>query len=582
MATERLPDTFVVHDGTELVYANPAFCTLLGVQSQEQLIGTSLLDLVTSEYQKQLSNQIDQLENNDAPALGVTVELQTVTGQSQRAIVVSSLVEWEGNEHIQSTVLPIAGIDSESRRLLYDQAMDEAPVGITIADPSQPDNPLIYVNDGFCELTGYERDEVLGRNCRFLQGEATRDEPVAQMRTAIDAEEPVAVELRNYRKDGSMFWSRVTITPIRDEAGAVINWFGYQEDITAEKRYEYDLSLFKTQAEASDKMVVVTDAEGIIEYVNPAFERLTGYSAAEATGQTPAIINTDQQDEEFYAQLWENITAGEVWEAELTNQTKYGELFTVNQKIIPVTDEYGEITHFVGIEQDITENKLTTQTLDVLNRVLRHNLRNSLNAIDGHAALLEEDTLDSTARKESVAAIRNQAKSMQKIADQIAQIRAIWDPTNIRSSWETLDMVSLVETYQRQYPDATIQFSGVPDANIDVQNAELLKMALDEAVTNAIKHSEDSPREVRIIVEGDADNNRLQIRVADTGPGIPDIERQAIESDEETPLGHGSGIGLWLMNWITTALRGEMTVADNEPQGSIITFQLPTGPEAIN
>ena len=579
MSAETGPDSFVIHSGMELVYANPAFCTLLGAQSQEQLIGSSLTDLVAADCRTTLSEHVARIEDEDAPALGLTVEFQTFTNQSQRAIVVSSLVEWDGTERVQTSVFPIAGKGAESRRLLNARAVDDAPIGITISDPSQSDNPLIHVNDGFCDLTGYPRDEILGQNCRFLQGEATREEPVAQMRAAIDAEEPVTVELRNYRKDGTMFWNRVTITPIRDESGTVTNWLGYQQDITAEKRYEHDLSLFKQQAEGANKAILITDAEGTIEYVNPAFEELTGYSAAEAVGQTSSILKSGQQDEEFYAELWEQITAGEVWEAELTNQTKQGELFEVEQKIIPVADAYGEITHFVAIEQDVTENVLTTQTLDVLNRVLRHNLRNSLNAIDGHAELLEDEELDPEARQASVAAIRNQTASLKKIAEKTAEIRSVWDPTDPHRAWDRLDIRSLVETYQRQYPDANITCPAEENASIDVQNTELFEIALDEAVTNAIEHADQSPAEVTITIQREPDASQLRIRVADNGPGIPELERQTIESGEETPLSHSLGIDLWVMKWITTSLGGELTIEDNEPRGSIVTFHLPVGPE---
>jgi PAS domain S-box-containing protein len=121
-----------------------------------------------------------------------------------------------------------------------DRAMDAAPVGITISDPSQEDNPLIYVNDRFTELTGYTEEEVCGSNCRFLQGEHTNPESVARMREAIDDEEPVTAELRNYRKDGTEFYNRVSIAPVHGEDGEVVNYVGFQQDITEEKEREQE------------------------------------------------------------------------------------------------------------------------------------------------------------------------------------------------------------------------------------------------------------------------------------------------------------------------------------------------------
>ncbi|ELZ38863.1 HTR-like protein [Halorubrum tebenquichense DSM 14210] len=115
------------------------------------------------------------------------------------------------------------------------RALDEAPVGITITDPQQDDNPMVYVNDRFVEMTGYDREESIGVNCRFLQGPDTEEASVQQLRDAIDADEPTSVELLNYRKDGTEFWNRVSIAPISDADGTVTHWVGFQEDITAFK-----------------------------------------------------------------------------------------------------------------------------------------------------------------------------------------------------------------------------------------------------------------------------------------------------------------------------------------------------------
>ena len=118
------------------------------------------------------------------------------------------------------------------------RALDEAPVGITISDPDRPDNPMVYVNDEFVDMTGYDRDAAVGVNCRFLQGPDTDEAPVARMREAIDAGEPTTAELLNYRKDGTEFWNRVSIAPIRDDDGTVTEWVGFQEDITAFRERE--------------------------------------------------------------------------------------------------------------------------------------------------------------------------------------------------------------------------------------------------------------------------------------------------------------------------------------------------------
>lgn len=112
------------------------------------------------------------------------------------------------------------------------RAVDTAPIGVTLSDPTMEDNPLVYVNDGFVDLTGYSRAEATGRNCRFLQGENTDPDTVASIRRAIDAEEPVSAVVRNYRADGTEFWNNLEIAPVRNATGEVINYIGFQQDVT--------------------------------------------------------------------------------------------------------------------------------------------------------------------------------------------------------------------------------------------------------------------------------------------------------------------------------------------------------------
>jgi PAS domain S-box-containing protein len=118
---------------------------------------------------------------------------------------------------------------------LKDRALAATFEGITIADAGLPDNPLIYANAGFERLTGYPVSEVLGRNCRFLQGPGTDPEAVAALRTAVREKRAVTVQLLNYRKDGTPFWNRLSITPVLDASGAVTHFIGVQSDVTVEK-----------------------------------------------------------------------------------------------------------------------------------------------------------------------------------------------------------------------------------------------------------------------------------------------------------------------------------------------------------
>jgi PAS domain S-box-containing protein len=136
---------------------------------------------------------------------------------------------------------------------LKDRALAATAEGITIADANLPDQPLIYANAGFERLTGYSVAEVLGRNCRFLQGPGTDPATVDTLRTAIREQREVTVQLLNYRKDRTPFWNRLSITPVQDSSGAVTHFIGVQSDVTAEKEARDALQKANERLEAASE-----------------------------------------------------------------------------------------------------------------------------------------------------------------------------------------------------------------------------------------------------------------------------------------------------------------------------------------
>lgn len=120
-----------------------------------------------------------------------------------------------------------------------------------LTDPSGEDNPIIFANDAFLRLTGYDRDEVMGRNCRFLQGPETDPEAVRIVREAIAVDEEVSVDMLNYRKDGTPFWNALFISPVRGETGKTRYFFAAQMDVSGRKRDEFQAFDARTSAEAA-------------------------------------------------------------------------------------------------------------------------------------------------------------------------------------------------------------------------------------------------------------------------------------------------------------------------------------------
>jgi len=155
---------------------------------------------------------------------------------------------------------------------LKTRTMDEAPVGITIADATETEMPLVYANAAFERITGYPPAYAVGRNCRFLQGAGTRDAPVARMRDAIESGESTTVELRNYRRDGELFWNEVTIAPLRDDEGAVAYYVGFQQDVTRRKRAERAAArrAARIERERAAQELLVERVDGVVANVTAA------------------------------------------------------------------------------------------------------------------------------------------------------------------------------------------------------------------------------------------------------------------------------------------------------------------------
>jgi PAS domain S-box-containing protein len=144
---------------------------------------------------------------------------------------------------------------SKAQLHLKNRALAATAEGITISDARLPDNPLIYANAGFERLTGYSVDEVLGRNCRFLQGPATDEATLDDLRAAIREQREITVQLLNYRKDGAAFWNRLSITPVRDSSGVVTHFIGVQSDVTAEKNAQDALQRANQQLEDANRSI---------------------------------------------------------------------------------------------------------------------------------------------------------------------------------------------------------------------------------------------------------------------------------------------------------------------------------------
>ena len=226
-----------------------------------------------------------------------------------------------------------------------------------------------------------------------------REQAVGARRAALAEGRNHSLEYRVLAADGRQVWLYDTAHVVLDEEGHPSQLRGVAIDSSKEKLAQAERMLLITAIEQSAEGILITDAKGTIEYVNPAFSRVSGYSRAEALGKNPRILKSGKQGEAYYKRLWSTIRGGEIWQEEITNRRSDGTLYNEQMTITPVRDPRGEITHFIAIKAEVTERKRLEQQLrqaqkmEAVGRLaggVAHDFNNMLTIISGYSGLLIE------------------------------------------------------------------------------------------------------------------------------------------------------------------------------------------------
>ncbi len=229
---------------------------------------------------------------------------------------------------------------------------------------------ILQVNNQFCNLFGYPREELVGQSARILHLDQQHYEDWAPCYQEARAGKPIAsAEYPWRRKDGTIFWcffAGVRMQLPTGEPGVLWNVI----DTTERKQAEIALKRLSLAVEQSANIVVITDPNGVIQYVNPRFCDVTGYSPEEAIGRTPRILKSGYHPSSLYTELWQTITSGQPWRGELLNRTKDGTEFWEQATITPLLDDAGSIINFVAIKEVITERKEAEWQMALLNFAL--------------------------------------------------------------------------------------------------------------------------------------------------------------------------------------------------------------------
>ena len=457
----------------------------------------------------------------------------------------------------------------------FAETVERVGTGIAAYDR---EGTIVYANGAYAEMLGTTREALVGSHIartnpeldrdRFPDYFASFDEGETRRREAVHRTVDTGVEFP------------VDVTTTRTTIDGEAYHIGTIRDITVQKECERELRLFKQAVEHAGHTVVITDAEGHIEYVNPNFEDETGYEKLEVIGHTPRILKSGKQDEAFYEELWETVLDGDVWEAELVNSRKSGELYYVDQTIAPIKGADGEITHFVSVEYDVTDRKLREKRLSELNRILRHNLRNTVTVLKANLERIWEE-LDDPPEELPLESVLERINSLESTSEKAAEIRTFLKGEY--ATTQTCDLGSLLNDlrpeFRNLYPEAEVTVEP-RDVTVGI-DTETCRTVIKEVVDNAVFHNDRSIPVVEISVAGpESTEGQVEIRIVDNGPGIPTEEQSAVEVGEEEPLHHGSGIGLSHVHAVVTEIGGDVDIADSDSRGSVVTISLPAETDA--
>ncbi len=239
---ERMPLAYLL-TGPDLRFLawNPAAERMFGF-TEAEVLGKHPFEVIVPPFSKAVAgNLIERLKAADMDAHGefenLTKDGRTITCDWYNTPMLGEKGEFQGCISLAQDIT--SRREAEKKLRLRDRAIQAVSQGILISDPNQPDDPIIYASPGFERMTGYSHQEVLGRNCRFLQGNGTAPEAVAVLREAIREGRKCSVELLNYRKDGTEFWNALFVTPVRDEDHRLAYFVGVQADVTERRTLEH-------------------------------------------------------------------------------------------------------------------------------------------------------------------------------------------------------------------------------------------------------------------------------------------------------------------------------------------------------
>lgn len=510
-------------------------------------------------------------------------------------------------------------VQEQVPQLAQEKALLEAIVhsiqeGLCVSNAS---GQAVMVNPACVEMYGLDPDTCLQLE---VNGSALSScNPFESLQVCHpDGSRPLATELPSYRasqgeaftdqelivqlSNGDRKWMSVSGSAIRDETGQILLAVTTSRDITEHKQAEGESVQVAIAVEHEDEAIEVTDAEGKIEYVNSAFEKITGYSRSEVMGQFPAsLLRSGQYDETFYQEIWETISSGRVWNGCYTGKRKNGSFYYQEVTVAPICDASGVITNYVAVKRDITKRKQAEEELRCAKEaaeagnqaksnflaIMSHELRTPLNAILGLTGLLRQEVSGPLTDKQRdyINCVHNSGEHLLSLISDILDLSKIeagkedlvFTPVAVPELCEHCLMIVREQAHEQKLR-LTSQID--PKVGTLIADERRLRQMLLNLLSNAIKFT--PAGEVALTVTRHA--QEVSFTVTDTGIGIasehlPLLFEPFYQTDSQlTRRYEGTGLGLALTRHLARLHGGDVSVKSTSCRGSEFTIDLPDVP----
>lgn len=480
-------------------------------------------------------------------------------------------------------------------RALFENAGD----AIFIEDET---DRILDINNRACELLGYTREELLQMHVSDLQAPEYRGTKGNVIKEEIARSSGVPFETLDVRKDGLRV--PVEVTTVHLATGDDLLALSIVRDITERKRAEADRERLKQAIEQSGETIVITDPQGIIQYVNPTFTQVTGYSFQEAIGLKTSVLKSGIDDDTFYRDLWETISNGKTWKGRMTNKRKDGSLFSEEATISPVIGPDGQIVNFVAVKLDITEKLraeqeklllenqfIQAQKMEAVGQLaggVAHDFNNMLAVIQGYAEMAIEKEKIHEPAEPNLKIILDAAK---KSADIVRQLLAFARKQDI--SPRVIDLnatVGSISLMLRRLINEDVELSWLPGEA--VWPIKMDPSQIDQILVNLCVNARDSITGVgKITIEtmnstfdeeycaahaGFIPGEYVRIAVSDSGCGMDNEMLTHIFEPFYTTkgIGKGTGLGLATVYGAVKQNNGFVNVYSKPGQGTTFSIYL--------